>query len=76
MKIRFSSINLLFLDEIFSSIDPDGIFTILGTLRKICDDLGLNVFVINHAPMPTEIFDYNINLFLRNNFSDMVIDKV
>ena len=76
MKIRFSSINLLFLDEIFSSIDPDGIYTILNTLRKICDDYGLNVFVINHAPMPTEIFDYNISLSLRNNFSEMVIDKV
>jgi DNA repair exonuclease SbcCD ATPase subunit len=76
MKIRFSSINLLFLDEIFSSIDADGIYTILNTLRKICDDLGLNVFVINHAPMPTEIFDYNITLSLRNSFSEMLIQKV
>ena len=76
MKIRFSSINLLFLDEIFSSIDADGIYTILNTLRNICDDLGLNVFVINHAPMPTEIFDYNISLSLRNSFSEMVIQKV
>jgi len=76
MKIRFSSMNLLFLDEIFSSIDADGIYTILGTLRKICDELGLNVFVINHSPMPSELFDYNISLALRNNFSEMEIDKV
>ena len=76
MKIRFSSMNLLFLDEIFSSIDADGIYTILGTLRKICDELGLNVFVINHSPMPSELFDYNVSLSLRNNFSEMVIDKV
>jgi DNA repair exonuclease SbcCD ATPase subunit len=76
MKIRFSSINLLFLDEIFSSIDPDGVYTILTTLRKICDDLGLNVFVINHAPMPTEIFDYKVDIQKRNNFSDLQIDKV
>lgn len=76
MKIRFSTINLLFLDEIFSSIDPDGVYTILNTLRKICDDLGLNVFVINHAPMPTEIFDYKIDIQKRNNFSDLQIEKV
>lgn len=76
MKIRFSSINLLFLDEIFSSIDSDGIYTILNTLRKICDEFGLNVFVINHAPMPLEIFDYNVSLSIKNNFSDMIIDKV
>jgi DNA repair exonuclease SbcCD ATPase subunit len=76
MKIRFSSINLLFLDEIFSSVDPDGVYTILNTLRKICDDLGLNVFVINHAPMPTEIFDYKMEIQKRNNFSDLLIEKV
>jgi len=76
MKIRFSTINLLFLDEIFSSIDPDGVYTILNTLRKICDDLGLNVFVINHAPMPTEIFDYRIDIQKKNNFSDLQIEKV
>jgi DNA repair exonuclease SbcCD ATPase subunit len=76
MKIRFSSINLLFLDEIFSSVDPDGVYTILNTLRKICDDLGLNVFVINHAPMPTEIFDYKVEIQKRNNFSDLIIEKV
>jgi DNA repair exonuclease SbcCD ATPase subunit len=76
MKIRFSSVNLLFLDEIFSSIDPDGVYTILSTLRKICDELGLNVFVINHAPMPTEIFDYKIEIQKRNKFSDIKIEKV
>lgn len=76
MKIRFSSINLLFLDEIFSSVDPDGVYTILNTLRKVCDDHGLNVFVINHAPMPTEIFDYKIEIQKRNNFSDLLIEKV
>ena len=76
MKIRFSTINLLFLDEIFSSIDPDGVYTILNTLRKICDDLGLNVFVINHAPMPTEIFNYRIDIQKKNNFSDLQVEKV
>ena len=76
MKIRFSSINLLFLDEIFSSIDPDGVYTILNTLRKICDELGLNVFVINHAPMPTEIFNYKIEIQKKNRFSDLKIEKV
>jgi DNA repair exonuclease SbcCD ATPase subunit len=76
MKIRFSTINLLFLDEIFSSIDPDGVYTILTTLRKICDQLGLNVFVINHAPMPTEIFDYRIDIQKKSNFSELSIEKV
>ena len=76
MKIRFSSINLLFLDEIFSSVDPDGVYTILNTLRKLCDELKMNIFVINHAPMPTEIFDYKIEISKKNNFSDISFEKL
>jgi len=76
MKIRFSSVNILFLDEIFSSVDPDGVHTILTTLRKLSDDLHMNIFVINHAPMPTEIFDYKIEIAKRNNFSDVSFEKL
>ncbi len=76
MKIRFSSVNILFLDEIFSSVDPDGVHTILNTLRKLSDDLHMNIFVINHAPMPTEIFDYKIEITKKNNFSDILFEKL
>lgn len=76
MKIRFSSVNILFLDEIFSSVDPDGVHSILSTLRKLSDDLSMNIFVINHAPMPTEIFDYKIEISKKNNFSDISFDKI
>jgi len=76
MKIRFSSVNILFLDEIFSSVDPDGVHSILNTLRKLSDELGMNIFVINHAPMPTEIFDYKIEISKKNNFSDISFDKL
>lgn len=76
MKIRFSSVNILFLDEIFSSVDPDGVHTILNTLRKLSDDLHINIFVINHAPMPTEIFDYKIEISKKNNFSDISFEKL
>jgi DNA repair exonuclease SbcCD ATPase subunit len=76
MKIRFSSVNILFLDEIFSSVDPDGVHSILNTLRKLSDDLSMNIFVINHAPMPTEIFDYKIEISKKNNFSDIAFEKL
>jgi DNA repair exonuclease SbcCD ATPase subunit len=76
MKSRFNSMNLLFLDEIFSSVDGDGVYCILGALRNICDQLGLNTFVINHAQMPTAIFDYCIKISKKSNFSEMEIEKV
>ena len=75
MKMKFSSINLLFLDELFSSVDPDGIHSILKILKKITKDLGLNIFVINHAPMPHEIFDWKLEVTKTNNFSSILIDK-
>lgn len=75
MKMKFSSINLLFLDELFSSVDPDGVHSILKILRGVCKDLGLNIFVINHAPMPHEIFDWKLEVSKSNNFSSISIDK-
>ena len=75
MKMKFSTINLLFLDELFSSVDPDGIHAILKILKKITRDLGLNIFVINHAPMPHEIFDWKIEVSKTNNFSNIQLDK-
>ena len=75
MKMKFSSINILFLDELFSSVDPDGIHSILKILRKITRDLGLNIFVINHAPMPHEIFDWKLEVSKTNNFSSISMEK-
>ena len=75
MKLKFSSINLLFLDELFSSVDPDGIYSILKILQRITRELGLNIFVINHAPMPHEIFDWKLEVKKMNNFSTITIDK-
>ena len=75
MKLKFSSINLLFLDELFSSVDPDGIYSILKILQRVTRELGLNIFVINHAPMPHEIFDWKLEVKKMNNFSTITIDK-
>jgi DNA repair exonuclease SbcCD ATPase subunit len=75
MKLKFSSINLLFLDELFSSVDPDGVHSILKILQKSSRDMGLNIFVINHAPMPHEIFDWKLEVSKTNNFSSILLDK-
>lgn len=75
MKLKFSSINLLFLDELFSSVDPDGVHSILKILQKSSTSMGLNIFVINHAPMPHEIFDWKLEVSKTNNFSSILLDK-
>jgi exonuclease SbcC len=76
MKMRFSGINLFFLDEIFSSIDMNGIYHILNVLHKTCRELKLNIFVINHSPLPTEIFDYRVVVQKNNGFSNLDVEKI
>jgi DNA repair exonuclease SbcCD ATPase subunit len=75
MKLKFSTINLLFLDELFSSVDPEGVYSILKILKKNSKNMGLNIFVINHAPMPHEIFDWKLEVTKTNNFSSISVDK-
>ena len=76
MKLRFPGINLLFLDEIFSSVDSDGIYSILKILNGSTRDLGLNIFVISHNPLPHEVFDYKIEIEKKNNFSNLTVEKI
>jgi DNA repair exonuclease SbcCD ATPase subunit len=75
MKMKFSNINLLFLDELFSSVDQEGVYQIVAILKETSRDLGLNIFVINHAPMPHEIFDLKLEITKNNNFSSISLDK-
>lgn len=76
MKIKYPSLNMVFLDEIFSSIDSDGIHHILKVLSNITKDLGMNIFVVNHAPLPVEVFDYKMTVTKPNNFSSLEIQKI
>lgn len=76
MKTKFAGLNLIYLDEIFSSIDSDGIYHILKVLHKTCRELNLNIFVINHSQLPTEIFDYRAEITKNNGFSNLVIEKI
>jgi len=69
LKTKYQGLNVFFLDEIFSSIDSDGIYQILNILKDICRELDLNIFTINHSLMPTELFDYVIEVYKEDQFS-------
>jgi len=76
MKLKFSTINLLFLDELFSSVDPEGTHSILKILKKNTREMGLNVFVMNHYPMPHEFFDFKLEVSKTNGFSSITVEKI
>lgn len=76
IKIRFSSLNILFLDEIFSSIDASGVHHIIGILHKTIHEIGLNTFVINHTVLPSEYFDKRLEITKDAGFSEFIIESI
>ena len=76
IKVRFPSLNILFLDEIFSSIDSDGVHHIINILHNTIQDIGLNTFVINHTVLPSEYFDKKIEITKDAGFSEFNIESI
>lgn len=64
------NINILFLDEIFSSIDLEGIESILFLLKQFAQSYNINIFVVHHAVMNKEYFDRIIQID-KNVFSEI-----
>lgn len=63
-------INILFLDEVFSSIDVDGISSILTILKSFANEYNINIFVVHHAILQEEMFDRIIRIE-KNVFSSI-----
>lgn len=55
-------INILFLDEVFSSIDLENISKILTLLKSFSNDYNINIFVVHHAVLNQEMFDRIIKI--------------
>lgn len=64
-------INILFLDEVFSSIDIDNIQKILDLLKSFSDEYKINIFVVHHAILNQEMFDRIIHVE-KNVFSNII----
>ena len=76
IKVRFPSLNILFLDEIFSSIDSDGVYHIINILHDTIQDIGLNTFVINHTVLPSEYFDKKLEITKDAGFSEFTNETI
>ena len=50
-------INILFLDEVFSSVDVDSIYLILKILKDFAYEYKINIFLIHHAMLDNTYFD-------------------
>ena len=76
LKLRFPELNLLFLAELLSSIDADGIHNIVKILGTVIRENQINTFVINHTELPRELFDKKIQIYKENGFSKLDIEII
>ena len=76
LKLRFPQLNLLFLDELLSSVDNDGVHNILKILSQVIKENKINTFFINHSVLPHEIFDKKIQIYRENGFSKLNIERI
>ena len=76
LKIRYPSLNILFLDEIFSSVDSAGVYEIIKILNEVSKENHLNTWVINHTELPTELFDKKVEAIKEGGFSKLIIENI
>lgn len=76
LKLRFPQLNLLFLDELLSSVDHDGVYNILKILNQVIKEHKINTFVINHTVLPHEIFDKKLQIYRENGFSKFTVENI
>jgi DNA repair exonuclease SbcCD ATPase subunit len=73
IKMKHSQLNVLFLDEIFSSLDKNNVYIAIKILREYANKYNMTIFVVSHEALPEEFFDAKIFVKSVNHFSEMEI---
>lgn len=76
IQMNLLNINVLFLDEIFASIDNYGIEDIIKILKYLKTKLNLNIFLIHHSIVFESEFDKIYLIKKENNFSKIELLKL
>lgn len=70
LKLKYPDINLIFYDEIFSSIHPSNRVIILDIIKnEIVEGMNMNVVVVSHTHLPEYYFEKFIEIYRDNGFS-------
>ena len=69
LKLQFGELNLLFLDELFSHVDINGMNDMIDILRNLSNDMKLNIYLIHHAKLENIMFDKILQTKMTDGFS-------
>lgn len=76
IKMKHSQMNVMFLDEIFSSLDKNNVYKAIEILREYAHRYKMTIFVVSHEALPEEFFNSKIFVKTNDHFSEMAITKV
>lgn len=71
IRTKYLNLNVLFLDEIFASLDSDNVSYVVRVLKDFSKETAMNIFVINHAPLPKEYFDVCMDITNEKGFANI-----
>jgi DNA repair exonuclease SbcCD ATPase subunit len=75
IKMKHSQMNVMFLDEIFSSLDKSNVYRAISILKEYSEKYGMTIFVVSHESLPEELFNYRIQVKQTEHFSEMELIK-
>lgn len=76
IKMKHNHMNVMFLDEIFSSLDKINVYKAIEILKEYATKYNMTIFVVSHESLPEEFFDYKILVSQTDHFSEMEIVKI
>ena len=76
IKMKHSQLNVLFLDEIFSSLDKNNVYRAIEILKEYAEKYKMTIFVVSHESLPEEFFNSKIFVTTQDHFSEMKITQI
>jgi len=72
--LKFRKLNILFLDEVFSSMEPDNVEYTLKVLKKFTKEFNLNIIILDPKVYFTDTSDFShfdriIKIYKKMTFS-------
>lgn len=71
LKRKYPTINIFTLDEFLSSLDSVTAAALLRYLKDFALEQKLNIYVVSHVDMESELFDEQLEVFKEMKFSDI-----
>ena len=74
IKMKYGNLNIIFYDEIFSSIEAVNRTILLDIIHDtFCKKLGVHVWIVNHGHLPSSYFKHILMVKSVNGFSELEI---